>query len=191
MAYLKQESTISTKSSYLLFLFNPFFRYWWAALTGCASILAMYVTPSQGITLNGAMIMTITFIVLILLFITLSTVSQGYQLYIGQLEGLCVSSLERNRDVSEGRVFILNGDVDLPVGSVIDVHKRMGEAEVPLALIRINSRNSKGAYQATPIGKMNPSHIKEHSNGGLRPMNLVVRTSVDLQRVKEVLYDLR
>jgi hypothetical protein len=188
---MKSETTIFTKDSYLLFLFSPFFRNWWAVLTGCASILAIYITPSQGITLNGAMIMTMTFVFLTMVFIIFSTISQGYQLYIDRMEGLYVSSFERNRDIQEGWVFILTGNIDLPIGTVVDFHKKMGEAEVPLALIRIVSRNSKGAYQATPIGKMNPSHIREHSNGGLRPFDLVVRTSVDLQRIKEVINELR
>lgn len=191
MVCMKSEKTVPTLSSYLRFIFSPFFRNWWAVLTGCASILAIYITPSQGVTLTGAMMMTMTFVILTMVFITLSVFSQGWQLYMGRLEGLRVSSFERNRDVQEGWVFILDGDIDLAVGTVIDVHKRTGAVEVPLALIRIDARNSDGAYQATPIGKMNPAHIREHSAGGLKPADLIVRTSVDLQRIKEVVDDLR
>ena len=88
-------------------------------------------------------------------------------------------------------MFVLEGGVDLPVGSVVDIHKRTGAAEVPLALVRIAAQNSLGAYQATPIGRINPVHIQEHSAGGLKPWDLIVRTSVDLQRMKEVADDLR
>jgi len=76
--------TVKTLPSFLRFLFSPFFRNWWAVLTGCASILAMYITPSHGITLSGAAMMTATFGVLSLIFITLSVLGQGWQLYIGQ-----------------------------------------------------------------------------------------------------------
>lgn len=191
MVTVQSEKTMPNLSSYLFFLLSPFFRNWWAVLTGCASILALYITPSQGINLTGAMMMTMTFIVLAMVFITLSAFSQGWQLYISRLEGLRVSSFERNRDIQEGWVFILNGNIDLAVGTVVDVHKRTGAVEVPLALVRIDARNSDGAYQATPIGKMNPAHIREHSAGGLKPADLIVRTSVDLQRIKEVVDDLR
>lgn len=191
MVYMKSEKTVPTLSSYLRFIFSPFFRNWWAVLTGCASILAIYVTPSQGITLTGAMMMTMTFVILTMVFITLSAFNQGWQLYMGRLQGLRVSSFERNRDVQEGWVFILDGDIDLSVGTLIDVHKRTGAVEVPLALIRIDARNSDGAYQATPIGKMNPAHIREHSAGRLKPADLIVRTSVGFQRIKEVVDDLR
>ncbi|OGQ87936.1 MAG: hypothetical protein A2512_09955 [Deltaproteobacteria bacterium RIFOXYD12_FULL_56_24] len=182
--------TLPTIEGFLLFLINPFFRYWWAALTGCASILAVYITPSSGITLNGATMMSVTFVAFALVFLTLSVLNQGWQLYMGRLVGLQVTSFERNRDMPEGWVFVLVGGIDLAVGTVIDIHKKTGAAEVPFSLVRIASRNSRGAYQATPIGKINPTHIKEHSAGGLRPEDLIVRTSVDLQRIKEVVNDL-
>jgi hypothetical protein len=179
-----------TMGNFLLFLFSPFFRNWWAALTGCASILAMYITPLEGITLSGAAMMTATFATLTLVFIILSVLGQGWQLYLGRLSGLQVVSFERSRDLPEGWVFVLIGDIDLAVGTVIDIHKKTGVAEVPFSLVRIDSRTSGGAYQATPIGKINPTHIREHSAGGLRPADLIVRTSVDLQRIKEVANDL-
>nr|WP_320190103.1 hypothetical protein [uncultured Desulfobacter sp.] len=112
-------------------------------------------------------------------------------MYANQLDKFQVLSFERNREIQEGWVFILHGNIDLAVGTVVDIHKKAGEVEVPLTLVRINSRNSNGAYQATPIGKMNPAHIREHSAGGLKPVDLVVRTSVDLQRMKEIVDDLR
>ena len=190
MLEIQPMKTQPTFGSFLQFLFSPFFRNWWAALTGCASIFAMYITPSSGITLSGGAMMTATFVGLTLVFIALSVVGQGWQLYTRRLDYLQVKSFERNRDMPGGWVFVLVGGVDLSVGTVIDIHKKAGAAEVPLSLVRIVSQNSCGAYQATPVGKINPTHIKEHSTGGLRPMDLVVRTSIDLQRIKEVANDL-
>lgn len=190
MIRIQPGKTLSMPSSYLRFLFSPFFRYWWAALTGCASILAIYITPSQGITVSGAAAMTTTFIGLTLIFLTLSVLSQGWQLYMSRLEELRVSSFERNREVQEGWVFVLDGNIDLAIGTVIDVHKRAGVAEVPLALVRIVAKNSSGAYQATPIGKINPTHLKEYSAGGLKPEDMIVCISIDLERMKEVVGDL-
>lgn len=91
----------------------------------------------------------------------------------------------------EGWVFVLSGDVDLPVGALGDVYRRTGRAEIPLALARIESKNSSGAFQAVPVGKLNPIHVKEHSAGGLRSSDLVVRAHVDLSRIKEVIDDIR
>lgn len=180
-----------TASSYLRYLLAPFFRNWWAVLTGCASLLAMYVTPAKGVTLSGAAMMTITFAVLVLLFLTAAAAAQGWALYSGQLRGLRVSSFERNRDVPSGWVFVLESNVEVSVGTVIDVHKRVGAVEVPLALIQVVARNSSGAYQAEPIGKLNPVHVQEHAAGGLRAADLVVRAHIDVHRIKEVINDLQ
>lgn len=180
-----------TASSYLRYLLAPFFRNWWAALTGCASLLAMYVTPAEGVTLSGAAMMTITFVVLMLVFLALATTTQGWALYSGQLHRLRVSSFERNREVASGWVFVLASDVELSVGTVVDVHKRVGSVEVPLALALVVARNSSGAYQAVPIGKLNPVHVQEHAAGGLKAGDLVVGAHIDIQRIKEVVNDLR
>lgn len=150
----------------------------------------MYITPSQGITLSGAAMMTVTFISFSLIFLTVSALVKSWEIYSDQRCELHVSSFERNRSISGGWVFVLIGDVDLQVGTVIDIHKKSGGVEVPLSLVQIASRNSSGAYQATPLGKINPTHINEHSVGALRPTDLIVRTSVDLRRIMEVANDL-
>lgn len=191
MKGVRQEKTLPRLGNYIGFLFSPFFKYWWAALTGCASVLAMYVTPSYGITLSGSAMMTATFITLLLIFMTISALVKSWELYFEQHYDLQVSSFERNRNMPGGWVFVLVGDIDLAVGTVIDIHKKTGEVEVPLSLVQIASRNSSGAYQATPLGKINPIHINEHSKGALRPADLIVRTSVDLRRIQEVANDLR
>lgn len=172
--------------SYLAFLFTPFFRNWWAALTGCASILALFVTPTSGVTFNGPGIMTVTFALLLMIFVTLSVCTQGWGLYSGRLRGMRVTEFERNRDVEEGWVFVIDGDVDLAVGAVVDVHKKTGAAEVPLALAQVMSRRATGGYQAVPIGKLNPAHIQEHSAGGIKPLDLIVHTNIRLHRLREV-----
>jgi hypothetical protein len=178
-------------SAYLGYLFQPFFRAWWAAITGCASILALFITPRTGVLVSGGEMMTLTFAMLLLAFLTLSVFVQGWRLYRRPTATLHVDSFERNRDVQEGWLFVLSGDLEVSVGTVLDVHKRAGAAEVPLALVRVIARNSSGAFQAAPIGKLNPLHLREHSAGGLKPEHLVVRSQVDLQRIKENLDDLR
>lgn len=191
MIQIKLSANQPKWSSYLYFIFSSFFRNWWAMLTGCASIVAFFVTPSKGVILNGATMMLVTFIVLTLIFMTISTLSQGWQLYLGRLNGLRVSSFERNREIEDGWIFVIEGDTDLAVGSIIDIYKKAGAAEVPLALAQIVAKNSSGAYQAIPVGKINPTHIREYSAGGLRAEDLIVRTSVAVQRVMEVVDDLR
>lgn len=179
-----------TFGDFVAYLTKPFFRAWWAVATGFASILALYITRDSHVTLGGAGVATLTLIGSILLFLVLSVTSQGWKLFAGQSTGFHVVSFEKSRDIQEGWLLIIGGNSEMTVGTVIDIHKRTAAGEVPLAFFEVSGKNSDGHYQATPIGRINPSHIKEHSAGGLRPSDLVVRTSVELKRMKEVARDI-
>jgi hypothetical protein len=178
-----------TAGGYIGFMFRPFFRAWWASLTGFASVLALYLARDSRIEIGGAAIASITLLFFSLVFVILSVVTQGWELYQSRTGGLRVKSVEKSKEVTEGWILILETSATLSVGAVVDIHKRSGVTEVPLALVQITGRNSDGAYQATPIGKINPAHIREHSAGGLRPTDLVVRPFVEFQRFREVRHD--
>ena len=68
-------------SAYLAFLFQPFFRWWWAAVTGFASIFSVLVTPQSGLVLNSATVAVIIFVGFTMAFLTVSTLVQGWDLY--------------------------------------------------------------------------------------------------------------
>ena len=175
-----------TFGSYLRYLTAPFFRAWWAAITGVASVLSIYLAHTWSIALTAPLAVTLTFVILTLVFLVLSVVAQGWHLFVARDAGLRVTSFDRSRDVAEGWILVLEGSVDVAVGAVVDIHKRSGAAEVPLALVKVTGKNSNGAYQATPIGRINPAHIREHSAGGLKSSDLVVRPFVDMRRITEV-----
>jgi len=179
-----------TFGDFVAYLTKPFFRTWWAVITGFASILALYVTRDSHFTIDGPGVASLILLGSILLFLVLSVTSQGWKLFRGQSAGLHVLSFEKSRDVAEGWLLIIGGNAEVIVGTVVDIYKRTPAGEVPLAFFEISGRNSDGRYQATPIGRINPSHIREHSAGGLRPSDLVVRTSVEIKRMKEVARDI-
>jgi hypothetical protein len=179
-----------TFGGFLAYLTKPFFRTWWAVITGFASILALYITRDSHFTIGGASIASLILVGSILLFLVLSVTSQGWKLFTAQSTGLHVVSFEKSREVPEGWLLIIGGNAEMTVGTVVDIHKRTPAGEVPLAFFEVSGRNSDGRYQATPIGRINPSHIREHSAGGLRPSDLVVRTSVEIKRMKEVARDI-
>ena len=174
---------------YLSFLFRPFFRAWWAALTGFASVLALFLARESTVEVGGTIIALAVLLAFTILFVLLSVLTQGWALFQQGWVSLRVSSFDRSKELSEGWVLVIEASTELSVGTVLDVYRRSGLAEVPLALVRIVSRNSSGAFQATPIGKINPVHIREHANGGLRPGDLVVRPYLDLSRLREVSRD--
>jgi hypothetical protein len=178
---------VPTFGSYLRYVTAPFFRAWWAVITGLASVLSLYIAHTWQITLTAPFATTLTFIVLTMGFLVISVVARGWDLFVAARTGLKVTSFERSRDVEEGWILVIEGNMDLSVGAVIDIHKRAGAAEVPLALVQVTGKNSNGSYQATPIGRINPAHVREHSAGALRPSDLVVRPFVEMRRMTEVM----
>lgn len=183
--------TPPTFSAYLRYLTAPFFRTWWAVLTGLASLLSLYIAHTWSITLSAPAATTLTFVIFTMGFFVLSVVAQGWHLFAGQASGLIVTQFDRSRDVEEGWYLVISGNTELSVGSVFDVFKRVGSAEVPLALARVTARNSDGTYQAAPVGRINPAHAREHASGRLRPGDLVVRPFVDIRRLRESTDDFR
>jgi hypothetical protein len=163
----------------------PFFWSWWAVVTGVATLFALFAGPQEGVWLSPLALAIVVLVASGLVFLVLSTLSRGWELFVARDGGLRVISFERNRHIAEGWVFILEGNVHLDVGSVIDVHKQSGAAEVPLALLKVVGRNDSGAYQALPIGQLNPVHVREHSAGGLRVPDLIVRKTIDAHRLRE------
>ena len=175
---------------YLAYLLRPFFRAWWAAITGFASVLALFLARESTIAVGGPGIAIAVLLLFSLSFVILAAVSQGWVLYKSQAQTMRVISFEKTKEVAGGWVLIVEAQADIGIGATLDIHKRSGVAEVPLALVEIVGRNSDGAYQARTIGKINPVHIREHANGGLRPTDLVVRPFVKWTRIAEVNRDL-
>lgn len=177
-------------TDYLAFLFRPFFRAWWAALTGFASVLALFLARDTSINVGGATVSIVVLVAFTASFVLVSVVAQSWALFQNSAASLQVRSFDKSKELAEGWVLVIEASAELTVGTVLDVYRRAGLAEVPLALVQVVSRNSNGAYQAAPIGKINPVHIREHANGGLRPSDLIVRPFVDLSRIREVSRDI-
>lgn len=175
---------------YLAYLLRPFFRAWWAAITGFASVLALFLARDSAVVVRAPTIAIVVLVLFGLMFVILATVTQGWFLYRSQLRSMRVTSFDKSREMAGGWVIVVEAQEDIAIGAILDIHKRSGVVEVPLALVEVIARNSDGAYQARPIGKINPVHIREHANGGLRPTDLIVRPFVEWTRIAEVSRDL-
>src|SRR5262245_50692730 len=101
-------------ANYFAFLFQPFFRWWWAVITGFASIISLLVTPQSGFVLGQAGVALITFLVLTLAFLTLSTTLQGWQLYRKRCPDLRVSGVQKTQEYGGEYIALLCGDMEVP-----------------------------------------------------------------------------
>lgn len=64
---------VTSEESFLETLFGSFFRWWWAVLTGFASILSWVYAP-ETVTLSRNQVATVTLLGLLLLFFAVSTI---------------------------------------------------------------------------------------------------------------------
>ena len=67
--------------TYLGTLMSPFFRWWWALITGVATLLAFFALKTNGLTLSGTQVALAVLIFFSLVFLMLSVVSQGFKWY--------------------------------------------------------------------------------------------------------------
>src|SRR5258708_25946873 len=112
--------------SYFGFLFQPFFRWWWAAVTGFASIFGVLVTPQQGLVLKPSTVALIIFAAFTLAFLTLSTLIQGWKLYRGRYTDLRVLDVQKTKEHGGEYVALVCGDVDVQSGTLAELRRQMG-----------------------------------------------------------------
>lgn len=60
--------------SYCRLLFEPFFKWWWAAITGVASILSYLALPESGVVVSKLGVAASVLVGLFLVFLVLSVV---------------------------------------------------------------------------------------------------------------------
>src|SRR5690348_11889115 len=122
---------------YLTLLVSPFFRWWWSAITGFASVLAFFLTPSQGLTLAPPLPAIAIFLGFMMTFLVLSVITQGYSLYIQRFPQISVHSIEKCEDYGGTHLVIVGSTQALPNGLLVELRRPIGNAEPPFALVQV------------------------------------------------------
>ena len=147
-------------TNFLRLIFSSFFRWWWAVITGAASIAGWLSVPREGISLTPLMFSMLILFVLTLLFLVLSTVYQGWLIYQEHLTRLRIVGFLKS-DIYDGEyVFLLEDNIGVAQGTVIELKRFHAGIEVAIALVEIMEKNAKGQYQARPIW-FSPNHYRE------------------------------
>lgn len=147
-------------AGFLRLIFGSFFRWWWAAITGFASIASWLFVSRKGILLAPFMFSILILLGLILLFLVLSTVYQGWLIYQERFTRLQVVGFQRCSSYGGDYVFLLEGNLGAAQGTVVELKRFHAGVEVPIALVEIMEKNSKGQYQARPIW-VSPGHLRD------------------------------
>lgn len=134
------------------------------AITGAASIVGGSFLPAAGIVLSPLLIGLLIFLGSALLFLTVTTVYQGWAIYQRIFERLSVSAILSSDCYDGEHVVKLNGPDDIEPGTIVELSRFYNDMELPIALVEIIERNTLGEYQARLIW-FSPGHLNDLKTG--------------------------
>ena len=163
-------------------VFSSFFRWWWAAITGFASIASWLFVSRGGVLLTPLVLSILVLVGLTLLFLVFSTVYQGWLIYKGSLTRVRIVGFQKCDSYDGEYVFLLEGNIGNGQGLVVELRRFLEGVEVPIALAEIMEKNSKGQYQARSIW-IAPEHHRELKMGRFVYSEIEVELSVQLRTI--------
>ena len=137
--------------TYLRELMSVYFKWWWAALTGIASLLPFLGFPGPEITLSSAVASLLVFLACSLLFLTFSVVSQGYTWYTGARNAAVVESCIPAQSSSEPEVFCIRSAVALEPGGVLTILRTTDRGTGCLGMVKVDRVVESLLYQCSPL----------------------------------------
>lgn len=176
-------------STYLRRLLGPFFRWWWATISGVASFLAWFAVPEKGIEIGRGLFVCLILLTSALLFLTVSVLWEGWLIYSERV-GLRVRALEPSKESPGAEwMFVLESDRLLApaANTMIALHRRVGSVEALFALAWIVGSTTEGLYQARPLW-MAPVHLRDFKAGKFAATSLLASTHVDAHRAREAFH---
>ena len=168
---------------FLNLIFSSFFRWWWAAITGVASLISLAFTPQEGQLITRLDLFLLTFLVSALIFLTLAALHQGWNLYNELFNGLRVIGLQKNNCYGSDYVFLLDGTVNIPRGSVVELKRFDEGVEGPMALVEIMEKNVKEQYQGRPIW-ISSGHQRDLKLGKFVYSDIIAKPLVQLTTIQ-------
>lgn len=170
-------------TDFLLLIFSSFFRRLWVAIPIIALIASWRLVPQEGILLTPLMFRVLVLIGSILLVLILSTGYQGWLIYQKPFTRLRIVGFQKCGDYGGDRVFLLEGNIGVAQGTVLELKTFSAGVEITMALVEIKEENSKGQYQAIPIWA-SPGPLWDLRRGQLAYSEIEVEPSVKMPTLK-------
>jgi len=135
---------------YLASLTGPFFRWWWAAVTGVATLLSFFEWRSTGAHLSGTAAAIIVGVFLTITFFAASVIVQGFGWYTqSHRQPAIVACTPADRE-SPVEVFHVTSALPLEPGQVISLHRVMGDRVFCIGMLKVE-RLVSNRYQCVPL----------------------------------------
>ena len=177
---------VSRMTEYLAWLFGPFFRWWWALLTGFASLVGFAWTPQAGVHLSAAGMACLLAATFTLTFLALTVTLQGWKLHKGRWSPFEVIHIRAPTELQSELVFVLRGPETTQVGTLLSVRRDLGDIEVPFALLRVETSTLAGKLQAIPVWT-SPGHLNDLSQGKFTATSVRVDRHLSYDETREAL----
>lgn len=163
---------VTSEESFVRILFGSFFRWWWAVLTGFASILSWVYAPAT-VTLSRGQVASITLIALFLVFFAISTIYQGWRLFKSRMSASTVISFKQSDNYDGEGVFIIKGVEQSLRGKAAELRRMVDGLEVPFAVVEFVDFNAQGFCQANAVW-ISANHLRELRTGKFALSEVVV-----------------
>lgn len=173
---------LTMEKGFIEALLGSFFRWWWAVLTGFASILSWVYAP-DGFTLTRMQVTSLTLFGLMLIFFVASTIYQGWRLYRNRLGASTVIGFQKSDNYGGEFVFIIEGVGRAAQGKVAELKRPINGVEVPFAIVEFIDVNARGNFQANPVW-ISPNHLRELRTGKFVFSDIVVDPLISLRTLQ-------
>jgi hypothetical protein len=177
-----------TLGTYLRILFTPFFAWWWAAITGTASILGFLWATDKGVTLTKLQFSGLLFVGTGLVFMSVSAIVQTWSIFSAEPPAISIESFTKSDEPEEEFCILLSGQCAFPTGTLLEVVRKVGDREAMLALVELTERTAAGLHQARSIW-LAPVHKADLTDGKIAESEMIVRTFVRGDKIRTAVED--
>lgn len=165
---------------------SPFFKWWWALITGVATFTGYILTSDAGLKIDRVSMLFLILVFFILIFLTFSVFIQGWQVFRDQSNEVKLVNIQKNNDLGGEFVFIFSSFKPIENGTLINIKRRLGDIEVPFAIVEIISMNKNGNPQGKEVS-IKPAHLRDFKNGKCSIIDLTASPYIFANQLKETI----
>jgi hypothetical protein len=159
---------------YILQLIKPFFNWWWAAISAVATLVSFFGMPNS-ITVDKVLIAIMIMVVLALIFLTFSVLTQGFQWFKKIQNPPRVVGFSPASREDELEIFRITSTTPLQPGQVMSLLRTTERATVCMAMVRVERHLENLTYQCRPLW-IAPIHRRDLKEGRIHVSQLTTTT---------------
>jgi hypothetical protein len=163
--------------TFLRQLTDSFFRWWWAVLTGLASLFSWFGVPNGGVLVSRLAVALAVFGALGLVFLVAAMIVRSYEWFLGQTVHPRVVRVVAG-DGGETLFVVRAEGRPLSAGNLLAVHRDVAGEEICIAVLRFDRSREDGEGDQCEAIWISAGHQNELARGRVKPGELLVRREI-------------